>query len=146
MRWAAVALTIAAVTTSAAAAANTVPAQQIEVSAIAQHSNTAPLPPKGRAGNATSSHWVVRDRYGRDIGDMLTDCRWVTAGLRLCVGQLSLPRGALAVIGASRTTFLGQFIVAGGTGRYIGANGVLTFNEISAGRYVLAVTYQKEQR
>ena len=119
-------------------------ADQIEVTARMQHTNTAVLPPRGRAGNAVSSRLIVRDRFGRAIGDLLTDCRWVTSGLRLCVGQVSLPLGSIAVIGASRTEFLGQLAVVGGTGRYVGAAGALLFNEIGAGRYVISITYQKE--
>lgn len=139
MIWAAVALAILATAVPARASADT-----IEVAARAQHSNVARLPPAGRAGDATSSRWIIRDRHGNAIGDMLTDCRWVTSGLRLCVGQVSLPLGAIAVLGASRTPFLGQFAVVGGTGRYVGANGALTFNAIGTGRYVLSITYQKE--
>lgn len=119
-------------------------AAQIEVTAQVVATNTAPLPPAGRAGDAISQRWIVRDRHGDVIGDMLIDCRWITAGLRLCIGQLSLPLGVIAVLGASRTRFIGQMAVVGGTGRYVGANGALTFNEIGAGRYVLSITYRKE--
>lgn len=140
MTWAAVALAVISIGVQPAHAH----ADQIDVTARVQHSNVAPLPPNGRAGDATSSRLIVRDRFGRVIGDMLTDCRWVTSGLRLCVGQINLPLGVLAVLGASRTAFLGQFAVVGGTGRYLGANGALTFNSIGAGRYVLSITYDKE--
>lgn len=119
-------------------------AAQIEVTARVQHTAVAALPPIGRAGDAESSHWVVRDRYGKAIGDMLIDCRWVTSGLRLCVGQLSLPLGAIAVLGASRTRFLGQLSVVGGTGRYVGADGTLLFKQTGTGRYVLSINYQTE--
>lgn len=141
--WAAVALAATLATGVIAAHAS---AAQIEVTAAAQHTNIARLPPPGRAGDAVSSRWIVRDRHGSTIGDMLTDCRWVTSGLRLCVGQLSLPLGAIAVVGASRTRFIGQLAVVGGTGRYVGANGALLFHEIGAGRYVLSVTYGKETK
>lgn len=142
MTWAAVALATIAIGVTPAHAN----AEQIDVTARVQHSNVAPLPPRGRAGDATSSRLIVRDRFGRVIGDMLTDCRWVTSGLRLCVGQVSLPLGVIAVMGASRTRFLGQFAVIGGTGRYVGANGTMLFHEIGAGRYVIAMTYDKETK
>lgn len=139
--WAAVALAITAFAITPAHAN----ADEIEVAARVQHTNTARLPPTGRAGDADSARWVIRDRHGAAIGDMLTDCRWVTSGLRLCIGQVSLPLGVLAVLGASRTPFIGQFAVVGGTGRYVGANGALTFNAIGTGRYVLSITYHKER-
>lgn len=139
MIWAAVALAVLATVTPTRVSDNT-----IEVAARVQHSNVAKLPPTGRAGDATSSRWIIRDRHGKTIGDMLTDCRWVTSGLRLCIGQVSLPLGALAVLGTSRTPFLGQFAVVGGTGQYAGANGAMTFNAIGTGRYVLSITYRKE--
>ena len=138
MTWAAVALTVLAVTVPAVASADT-----IEVTAKVRHANSVALAPKGRAGDATSAQWIVNERNGNAIGDMLIDCRWVTSGLRLCVGQLSLPLGTLAVLGASRTRFLGQFAVVGGTGRYVGAGGTLLFSATGTGRYVLSVTYQK---
>jgi hypothetical protein len=139
--WAAVALSVLTIATPAVASADT-----IEVTARVNHVNVAFLPPVGRAGNAESSLWVVRERNGNAIGDMLTDCRWVTAGLRLCVGQLSLPLGTIAVIGASRTRFIGQLAVVGGTGRYVGAAGTLMFTATGPGRYVLSVNYRKESK
>lgn len=138
MTWAAVALTVLAVTAPAVASADT-----IEVTARVAHANSVALAPKGRAGDATSAQWIVRERNGNAIGDMLIDCRWVTNGLRLCVGQLSLPLGSLAVLGASRTRFLGQFAVVGGTGHYVGAGGTLLFSATGTGRYVLSVNYRK---
>lgn len=140
MIWAAVALTMILPLAAPAVAS----ADHIDVVARASHSNVARLPPLGRAGDAESFLWLVRDRTGVAIGDMIADCRWVTSGLRLCVGQLSLPLGALAMIGASRTRFLGQLAVVGGTGRYVGADGTLLFTATGTGRYVLSVTYQKE--
>lgn len=127
-------------------ASGSVLAAQIEVTARAQRTTVAVLPPHGREGDAESSHWIVRDRYGKAIGDMLIDCRWVTSGLRLCVGQLSLPLGAIAVLGASRTRFLGQLAVVGGTGRYVGADGTLLFKATGTGRYVLSINYQTEDQ
>lgn len=138
MTWAAVALSMVAIVVPAVASAD-----NIEVTAKVSHVNVALLPPAGRGGNAESALWVVRERGGSAIGDMITDCRWVTAGLRLCVGQLSLPLGTLAVIGASRTRFLGQLAVVGGTGRYVGADGTLLFTATGTGRYVLSVTYRR---
>ena len=135
-KWAAVALTLATLTVAAPASA-----AQIEVTARQVHRNVAQLPPPGRGGNAESALWLVRDRHGNAIGDMLIDCRWVTAGLRLCVGQVSLPLGAIALVGATRTRFLGQLAVVGGTGRYVGASGTLLFTATGTGRYVLSITY-----
>lgn len=139
MTWAAVALTIAALAFPSVAGA-----AQIEVVARVAHRSVAQLPPKGRGGNATAARWIVNDRTGQTIGDMLMDCRWVTSALRLCVGQLSLPLGAIAVIGASRTRFLGQLAVVGGTGHYVGADGTLLFRATGAGRYVLSLNYTQE--
>lgn len=138
MRWA-VAFAAVAVMFPPAAAAD-----QIEITARLQHSNTARLLPTGRAGDATSSRWILRDRYAAVIGEMLIDCRWVTAGLRLCIGQVTLPLGALAFLGASRTKLLGQFGVVGGTGRYVGADGTLLFNAVGTNQYVLSINYRKE--
>ena len=120
-------------------------AAQIEVVARLAHANLAKLPPAGRSGDAESSQWIIRDRYGRAIGDMLIDCRWITNGLRLCVGQVALPLGVIAVVGASRTRFLGHLAVVGGTGRYVGADGTLLFNATGTGRYVLSINYQTEE-
>lgn len=140
---AAVALTaIAVVGVSSASAA---PVQNIEVTAKLQHVNRVTFPPKGRAGDAESEQWIVRDRHGAAIGDLLTNCRWVTDGLRLCVAQMSLPLGAIALIGASRTRFLGQLAVVGGTGRYIGADGTMLFKATGTGVYVLSVNYLLEE-
>lgn len=133
---------VAALLFSQGAAA--VSAAQIEITARSQHTTVAVLPPAGRAGDAESSHWIVWDRYARPIGEMLIDCRWVTSGLRLCVGQLSLPLGAIAVLGASRTRFLGQLSVVGGTGRYVGADGTLLFKATGTGRYVLSINYERD--
>lgn len=139
MMWAAVALASLSVLFTPAADAAT-----IEVTARLQHATTIPLAPAGRAGDAYASHWIVRDRHGRAVGDMLLDCRWVTAGLRLCVGQLSMPLGAIAVLGASRTALLGQFSVVGGTGRYVGADGTMLFNATGRNRFVLSINYETE--
>jgi hypothetical protein len=118
-------------------------AATIDVVANLQHQNTARLAPAGRAGDAYSSYWVIRDRYGQAIGDMLQSCRWVTSGLRLCVGQMTMPRGTIATIGASRTALIGQFAIVGGTGVYHGADGVLLFKAVSSRRYVLQATYDQ---
>jgi hypothetical protein len=118
-------------------------AATIDVVANLQHQNTARLAPAGRAGDAYSSYWVISDRFGRPVGDMLQSCRWVTEGLRLCVGQVTMPRGTIATIGASRTAIIGQFAIVGGTGVYHGADGVLLFKAVSSRRYVLQATYDQ---
>jgi hypothetical protein len=139
---AAVALTIISSLVFTASAS----AEQIEITARLQHTNHVALPPPGRGGDAESALWIVRDRHGNVIGDMLVDCRWVTRGLRLCVGQLSLPLGAIALIGASRTRFVGQLAVVGGTGRYVGAAGTLLFKATGLTRYVLSISYRKDSQ
>ena len=127
------------------ATAATANSATIEVTARLQHHNYAALSPAGRGGDAESSRWIVYDRHNRSVGDMLFDCRWVTADLRLCTGQLAMPLGSLAVLGSSRTRFLGQLAVVGGTGHYIGANGTLLFNATNNRRYVLSINYQEGQ-
>jgi len=135
---AAVALLLASLFLASPASAR---ADTIQVTGQLRHGTLTPLSPPGRGGDAYSALWLVRDRNGRTIGDMLFDCRWVTSGLRLCVGQLSMPLGTLAVIGASRTRFLGQLAVVGGTGRYVAAHGTLLFNATGRGHYVISVQY-----
>lgn len=120
-------------------------AARIEVTARLQHASVRSLAPAGRSGDVYTSHWIIRDRLGDAIGDMLLDCRWITPGLRLCVGQVSMPLGAIAVLGASRTALLGQFSVVGGTGRYVGADGTLLFNATGRNRYVLSINYEVEE-
>lgn len=137
---AAVILAVLAVASTSSAA------NRIEVTARVQNVNRVALAPAGRPGDAESAHWIVYDRFGNAIGDMLIDCRWVTSGLRLCVGQLALPLGAIAVVGASRTRFLGQLAVVGGTGRYVGADGTMLFREVGDRAYVLSLTYDVDDR
>lgn len=117
---------------------------RIEVVASTQHMTRIAFFPKGRGGDVAFGRLIIRSRHGRVIGDLLLDCRWVTATLRFCVAQLGLPLGSLALIGASRTRFLGQFAVVGGTGRYKGADGALLFRQIDSGKYVLSVDYEVE--
>lgn len=138
MTGAAVALSILALLVPAVASA-----AQIDATAQVVSAETVAFPPKGRGGDAEFGRWVVRDRLGRSIGDMLIDCRWVVNDLRLCLGQITLPLGAIAVMGASRTRFLGSLAVVGGTGYYIGAAGTLTFKSVGFERYVLSVNYRK---
>lgn len=138
------ALALALLALLAPAVAQADQADQIEVTARAVAVKTTAFPPAGRAGDADYGRWVVRDRFGRSIGDMLLDCRWVVPDLRLCVGQVTLPLGAIAVLGASRTRYLGAFSVVGGTGEYVGAAGTLTFKAVGVGRYVMSVNYRKD--
>ena len=135
-------LVVAALACASTAAA--LPMERIEITAKVVRRTVVALPPLGREGDAESARWIVRDRHGNVIGDMLIDCRWVTAGLRLCVGQLEMPLGMVAVVGASRTRFLGQLAVVGGTGRYIGADGTLLFKATGTGRYTVSINYRKE--
>jgi hypothetical protein len=48
------------------------------------------------------------------------------------------------VLGASRTQFVGQLAVVGGTGRYVDADGTMLFKAVGTNQYVLSVTYEKE--
>ena len=116
----------------------------IEVVATINHQNIAHLPPAGRGGDANSSYWVIRDRRGRAVGDMLLSCRWVTGTFRLCVGQFTMPLGTIAVIGASRTPLVGQLAIVGGTARYRAATGTLLFKAIGSRRYVLTANYTQQ--
>ena len=141
-----VAVTVALLTLALLAAGSTAAASsRIEVTARLQHTNRAALPPAGRQGDAESQHWLIRDRFGRTIGDLLVDCRWVTNGLRLCVAQASFPLGMVALVGASRTRFLGQLAVVGGAGHYAGAGGTMLFREVGAGAYVLSFDYDTDR-
>ena len=115
----------------------------IEIVAHVNHTNLARLPPAGRAGDADSSYWIVRDRHARAIGDIIMSCRWVTSALRLCVGQATMPLGTLAVIGASRTALIGQFAIVGGTGEYTHATGTVLFKATGARTYVVTADYQQ---
>lgn len=119
-------------------------AETIDVTATIEHQNTARLPPLGRGGDAVSSLWIVRDRYGRAIGETVLDCRWVTASLRLCLGQGNLPFGSIIFAGATRTTILGQFVVIGGTGHYAGASGDLVFKKIGIVKYAISVVFTRK--
>lgn len=132
-----VAIVVALIASASASAAT------IQVGARLHHANHFAAPPVGRAGDADSSSWILRDRHGRTVGDMLLNCRWITGTVRLCIGQVGLPDGALVMLGASPTRFLGQMAVVGGTGRYIGAAGALTFNAIGSSRYVLLITFDQ---
>lgn len=136
----AVATLLAALLVASSAAADT-----IEVGAHVSSTTRIAFKPAGRAGDAEAARWIVRDRFGNAIGDLLIDCRWVTNGLRLCVGQLAMPLGAIAVLGASRTEFLGQLAVVGGTGRYVGADGTMLFRQTGLRDYVLSLDYSRRR-
>jgi hypothetical protein len=139
MKHTAVVLLLALIASTPAVAAT----GTIEVVANVRHTNTAHLPPAGRGGDAFSSYAVIRQRTGSAIGDLVLSCRWVTGNLRLCVGQLAMPLGTLAVTGASRTALIGQFAIVGGTGRYENARGTLLFKAIGLRRYVLSASYRQ---
>lgn len=111
----------------------------IEVIAVA-HRMELPAPPVGREGNGEMLRWSIRDRFGRSIGRGLIACRWQLAQARLCTGEISFPLGKLAVIGASQTRSLGEWSVVGGTGRYEGANGAMTFRATGLSRLTLVIT------
>jgi hypothetical protein len=140
---AAVAVAAIATLISAASPAAGATPQRIEVTARVATVHHLAFPPVGRGGDAESALLVVHDRFGSTIGDLAIDCRWVTRNLRLCVAQMSMPLGAIALLGASRTRFIGQFSVVGGTGRYVGAAGTLLFREIGTSAYVLSIDYHR---
>ena len=121
-------------------------AERIEVTTRVSKVNRQPLPPTGRAGDLESAQWLIRDRYGAAIGDLAIDCRWVISSLRLCVGQLALPLGSVVVAGASRTRFLGQLAIVGGTGNYVGADGTMVFRATGSGAYVLSLHYDLDDK
>lgn len=98
------------------------------------------LSPPGRSGNIERLVWSIRDRFGRTIGVGLFNCRWVVREARLCVGEIQMPLGKIAVQGASSTRELGEYSVVGGTGRYVGAQGELVFRAIGFRKLVVSMT------
>lgn len=97
------------------------------------------LSPRGRAGDLESTRWRFNDRYGRRIGTGNLLCRWATFSRRLCWGEARLPRGRLVMLGSSQTRSLGEFSVVGGTGVYLGKQGVLTFSILSRNKWAVRV-------
>lgn len=116
---------------------------EITVHANVVKTNRDPRPPRGLAGDGMSQRLLIHSRKGKVIGDLILDCRWVTSSLRLCVGQLSMPLGVIGVMGASRTSFIAQMLIAGGTGLYARANGTLLFTATNTGGFELTLTYMK---
>lgn len=100
----------------------------------------SPRLPRGRTGDLERITWSIRDRFGRTIGMGLFSCRWIVAEGRLCTGELVLPLGKISVTGSSPTRELGVYSVVGGTGRYVGAKGELTFRAIGSRKLVVSVT------
>lgn len=111
----------------------------IEVTAQAERFKTA-APPVGRAGDGERLTWRLNDRFGRPVGIGLLNCRWQLRQARLCTGELRFPLGKLAVVGSSPTRSLGEWAVVGGTGKYLGASGVLEFRAIGLRRLTLIIT------
>jgi hypothetical protein len=120
-------------------------ARSVEVIAVTGRVESA-APPAGRGGNYEWLRWSIRDRHGRTIGMGLLACQWQLRQARLCVGELRffgnerVPPGKLSVGGTSETRSLGEWSVNGGTGRFQGANGSMTFRATGLRRLTLNIT------
>ena len=110
----------------------------IEVIAVTGRAET-PAPPYGREGNSERLRWSIHDRFGRAIGVGIIGCRWQLNQARLCTGELRFPLGKISVSGVSATRSLGEWAVIGGTGRYLGAGGSMTFRAIGLRRLTLLI-------
>lgn len=111
---------------------------KIELTALPSFSTLARRP-AGRAGNVEILRWSLRERHGKTIGDGRFLCRWIRSA-RLCVGELEMPLGKIAVIGSSPTRYLGEWSVVGGTGRYEDAGGTLRFTATGFGRLAVVAS------
>lgn len=100
---------------------------------------TLPRPPGGRAGDVELLRWGLRDRFGRPIGVGLMECRWHRRLQRLCVGEIRLPLGTIAISGQSQTRSLGTWAVTGGTGRYLAAGGELRYVATDVDRLTITI-------
>lgn len=100
---------------------------------------TLPRPPAGRAGDVELLRWGLRDRFGRPIGVGLMECRWHRKLQRLCIGEIRLPLGSIAISGQSQTRSLGTWAVTGGTGRYLSAGGELRYVATDVDRLTITI-------
>ena len=112
---------------------------RIEVTAVPSR-YVVPHHPRGRVGDFERLHWAIHDRFGRSIGTGLFSCWWVVYQGRLCSGEVQLPLGKVTMIGSSPTRDVGVFSVVGGTGRYVGARGEVTFKAIGVRKLVVALS------
>jgi hypothetical protein len=117
---------------------NATQARFIEVIAVTARAEV-PAPPLGREGDGERLLWSIRDRFGRSIGVGIIGCRWQKDQARLCTGELRFPLGKISVSGVSQTRSLGEWAVIGGTGRYIGAGGQLTFRATGLRRLTVII-------
>lgn len=125
----------------AATAAVSKPAapEQVNVTATLTATSIAQLPPRGRVGDLQRQRWRITDRHGRSIGRMFFVCQWPTTTARMCGVELQLPEGKLTALGSSPTPLRGEYAVTGGTGRFQGGGGVMTFTAIGLRKQVLRV-------
>lgn len=115
---------------------------RINITATLTHGTARAVGAPGRASNASEQAWRLTDRYGRQIGRMLLQCRWILSRARFCNGEIALPRGKITVAGSSETTFDGEWAVTGGTGTYAAGGGVMLFTAIGLRKNVLLITIQ----
>lgn len=115
---------------------------QINVTARIVKAHGRQLGPPGRVSDAIDQKWQVNDRYGRPIGQMLQQCRWITRLARLCSGELVMPLGKITYLGSSPSRLEGEYAVTGGTGAYRSAGGVMLFRAIGLRKTVLLITVE----
>jgi len=113
---------------------------RINVTATLAHASSREVGRPGTQSNASEQSWRVTDSHGRTIGRMLMQCRWITPRARLCQAEVELPRGKIVAVGSSTTPFEGEYAVTGGTGRYQGGGGVMTFTAIGLRKQILLIT------
>jgi hypothetical protein len=112
----------------------------IDLSAIAVTRASLPFGPPGRRSDRVEEVWRLRDRRGRDIGDLYLTCRWITRFNRYCNAAVEMPLGQLTMSGVSPTSFFFEYAVTGGTEFYRGAEGDAQFTVTGARRMIMQVT------
>ncbi len=99
----------------------------------------------GRVGDVSIQSWRVTDRFGRQIGRWVVQCRWVLPHSRFCAGEVTIaqrlgPPGKFTMAGTSVSPFAASYSVTGGTGPYDGAGGVMEFTATGLRKAILLVT------
>lgn len=112
----------------------------IELAAVAVTRSTVHFGQAGRRGDRVEEVWRLRDRRGRDVGDLYLACRWITRFERYCNAAVQMPLGQLTMAGVSPTSFFFEYAVTGGTGFYRGAKGDAQFTVTGARRMIMSVT------
>lgn len=112
----------------------------IELSAVAVTRVSLPFGPSGRRSDRAEEVWRLRDRHGRDVGDLYLACRWITRFERYCNAAVEMPLGQLTMAGVSPTAFFFEYAVTGGTEFYRGAKGDAQFTVTGARRMIMSVT------